>query len=239
MKDGEPLFVAADVCGVLEIQNVTDALKGLDEDEKMTLATTEGRNGGGLLLVISEAGLYSLVLRSRKPEARTFNFGGAPVRVVMKDEEPWFVAADVCGVLELGTGNIARDIDEDEQGFINLMTPGGMQQMLAITESGLYSLVLRSRKQEAKPFNFGGAPVRVVMKDEEPWFVAKDVCDVLDITWSGSKTLAVISDRHKGVVKFTTPGGECFPHVRGREEWKGVKRINTPVLPRVRGGEWG
>jgi len=49
--------------------------------------------------------------------------------------------------------------------------------------------------------------VRTVTLKGEPWFVAKDVCDALDITWSGSKTLARIRDKHKGVVNFTTPGG--------------------------------
>ena len=53
--------------------------------------------------------------------------------------------------------------------------------------------------------------IRVVERDGEPWFVAKDICDVLDITWSGSKTLAKIPERHKGVVNFTTPGGEQTP----------------------------
>lgn len=49
--------------------------------------------------------------------------------------------------------------------------------------------------------------VRTVIRNGEPWFVAKDVCDALEITWSGSKTLARIGDKHKGVVNFTTPGG--------------------------------
>lgn len=49
--------------------------------------------------------------------------------------------------------------------------------------------------------------VRTFIKNGMPWFVAKDVCDALDITWSGAKTLARIKDRHKGVVNFTTPGG--------------------------------
>ena len=74
--EDEPWFVAADVCGALEIGNPSQAISRLDEDEKVTLTTDEGHFGklGGaqMLNVVSEAGLYSLILRSRKPEAKIF-----------------------------------------------------------------------------------------------------------------------------------------------------------------------
>ena len=74
--DGEPWFVVVDVCRALEIANVSDAIKRLDEDEKMTLDSTEGHSGqrGGAqsMNVVNEPGLYTLVLGSRKPEAKTF-----------------------------------------------------------------------------------------------------------------------------------------------------------------------
>lgn len=65
--DGEPWFVAADVCSVLEIGNPTQAAARLDDDE-VTLISNEGRPTN----VVSEAGLFSLILGSRKPEARAF-----------------------------------------------------------------------------------------------------------------------------------------------------------------------
>ncbi len=65
---------------------------------------------------------------------------------------------------------------------------------------------------QIQAFNFNSNEIRVVRNElGEPWFVAKDICDVLEITWSGSKTLARIPERHKGVVNFTTPGGEQSP----------------------------
>ncbi len=74
--DGEPWFVAVDVCKALEISNSPDALKRLDEDEKMTIDSTDGhsgsRGGAQMMNLISESGLYALVLGSRKPDARTF-----------------------------------------------------------------------------------------------------------------------------------------------------------------------
>lgn len=74
--NNEPWFVAADVCKALEIGNPTMALSRLDEDEKMTLSLTEGHSGvrGGAQManVVNEPGLYTLVLGSRKPEAKEF-----------------------------------------------------------------------------------------------------------------------------------------------------------------------
>lgn len=69
--DGEPWFVAGDVCGVLEIRNGRDALSRLDDDEK-GVATTDTLGGPQQVSVINEAGLYSLILTSRKPEAKAF-----------------------------------------------------------------------------------------------------------------------------------------------------------------------
>ncbi|MBR0444336.1 MAG: phage antirepressor KilAC domain-containing protein [Clostridia bacterium] len=72
MIDGEPWFVAADVCRALQIGNPTMALTRLDEDEK-ALSNIEGLSrGNDKGNIVSEAGLYSLILRSRKPEAKAF-----------------------------------------------------------------------------------------------------------------------------------------------------------------------
>jgi anti-repressor protein len=68
--------VAADVCRVLELTNPTEALRALDDDEKITISNSDGhsgqRGGAQFLNVVSEPGLYSLILRSRKPRAKDF-----------------------------------------------------------------------------------------------------------------------------------------------------------------------
>lgn len=75
------------------------------------------------------------------------------VRIIKKGDQPWFVAADVCAALDLSdTSKTVSYLDEDEKGTITNRTPGGNQEMLIINEPGLYSLVLRSRKPEAKAF---------------------------------------------------------------------------------------
>lgn len=75
------------------------------------------------------------------------------VRTIIKDNEPWFVAADVCRALEVGNSRQALTrLDEDEKGVISTDTPGGEQEMSIVNEPGLYSLVLGSRKPEARAF---------------------------------------------------------------------------------------
>lgn len=82
-----------------------------------------------------------------------FDFEGAPVRVIEIDEAPWFVAADVCRVLEIGNSRQALSrLDDDEKGVTTNDTLGGNQEMAVISESGLYSLILTSRKPAAKRF---------------------------------------------------------------------------------------
>lgn len=70
MQEGEPWFVAADVCRALEIDST--ATRRLDEDEKNTLRLTQGTSGNPNATIVNEPGLYSLVLGSRKPEAKAF-----------------------------------------------------------------------------------------------------------------------------------------------------------------------
>ena len=75
------------------------------------------------------------------------------VRTVTIDDEPWFVAADVCRALEISDTHKATDrLDADEKGQSSIPTLGGQQEMLVVNEPGLYSLVLGSRKPEAKAF---------------------------------------------------------------------------------------
>lgn len=68
IREGRPWFVAADVCRVLELSNPTVAVERLDEDERAKLNL--GRQGEGT--IVNEPGLYTLVLGSRKPEAKAF-----------------------------------------------------------------------------------------------------------------------------------------------------------------------
>ena len=76
-----------------------------------------------------------------------------PIRTVMVDGEPWFVAKDVCEALDITNSRdaVAR-LDDDEKGVVSTDTLGGTQELSAINEPGLYTLILGSRKPEAKAF---------------------------------------------------------------------------------------
>ncbi|HJK09069.1 MAG TPA: Bro-N domain-containing protein [Methanocorpusculum sp.] len=85
--------------------------------------------------------------------SQTFNFMGTDVRVVMKDDEPWFIAKDVTDVLGFRNASDAiRTLDSDEKDTHIVRTLGGAQEMISISEAGMYTLALRSRKPQAKPF---------------------------------------------------------------------------------------
>lgn len=83
-----------------------------------------------------------------------FNFGTHAVRVISRDNQPWFVANDVCNALGYSNPRdaISKHLDDDEKDVANSDTLGGNQQLTIISESGLYALVLRSRKPEARKF---------------------------------------------------------------------------------------
>lgn len=75
------------------------------------------------------------------------------VRTVQLDGEPWFVAADVCRALGHSNNRMALErLDDDEKGVSSIYTPSGEQNMSIVNEPGLYTLVLGSRKKEAKAF---------------------------------------------------------------------------------------
>lgn len=84
---------------------------------------------------------------------QSFEFQLNRLRVVVKDDEPWFVAADVAMVLQYSEASaMTRHLDDDEKGLSIVQTLGGEQEAVIISESGLYSAILRSRKPEAKKF---------------------------------------------------------------------------------------
>jgi hypothetical protein len=82
-----------------------------------------------------------------------FDFEQAPVRIIERNEAPWFVAVDVCRALEIMNSRDAlSSLDEDEKGVANTDTHGGRQEMAVVSESGVYHLIFRSRKAAAKRF---------------------------------------------------------------------------------------
>jgi prophage antirepressor-like protein len=86
-------------------------------------------------------------------ELQVFKNESLQLRTVMIDGQPWFVAADVCGALGIANSRDAIGrLDEDERGVALTDTPSGEQKMGIVNESGLWALVMTSRKPEARSF---------------------------------------------------------------------------------------
>ncbi|ATI12302.1 MULTISPECIES: phage antirepressor Ant [Acetobacter] len=123
-----------------------------------------------------------------------FDFEGHAVRTINRDGEPWWVLVDLCAVLELGSPHKAADrLDDDEKGRTIIPTLGGPQEMTVINESGLFSLILTSRKPAAKRF--------------KKWVTAV-VLPSLRRTGSFSVEAAILASQN--AVKVLTPKAQAY-----------------------------
>lgn len=87
------------------------------------------------------------------PSLVPLHFENAAVRMIMVDQEPWWVLNDVCAVLEIRNPRDAANRLEDYQKGVGITdTLGGPQEFLIVNEPGVYALTVRSRKPEAKQF---------------------------------------------------------------------------------------
>lgn len=87
-----------------------------------------------------------------------FNFGEASIRIVSINGEPWFVAKDICDAIGIENNRKALLVlDDDEKGVTLSNTLGGQQEMNIVSESGMYTLILRCRdavKKDSTPYRF-------------------------------------------------------------------------------------
>lgn len=85
---------------------------------------------------------------------KVFIYSGSQVRTIIKNDEVWFVAKDVCGILDIADARKAvQRLDEDERSLIPVTDSlGRKQETFIVNEPGLYALILGSRKSEAKQF---------------------------------------------------------------------------------------
>lgn len=86
-------------------------------------------------------------------DLQIFIYGGEQLRTVQRDDGLWWVLRDVCRVLGMSNpAMVAGRLEEDEKGVSQIYTPGGTQEVTIINEPGLYAVILRSDKPEAKQF---------------------------------------------------------------------------------------
>lgn len=88
-----------------------------------------------------------------EPDGPTFHFGGIPIRTKVINGDPWLVAVDVCAVLDIRVRDVMPALDADERRRDTIADLDNQDISVdLVSESGLYSLILRSRKPEAKAF---------------------------------------------------------------------------------------
>ncbi len=123
-----------------------------------------------------------------------------------RDGEPWFVAQDVCEVLEHTNSRMAiQSLEEDEKGVSKVYTLGGLQEQNIINESGLYNLIFRSNKPQAKVFRkWVTSEVLPAIRKQGYYFVSHrlDIPDDLDqacalYSWSRKQRVALSSQVKK------------------------------------------
>lgn len=111
LKNGEPWWVAKDVCDILGLSNPSEALRGLDDDERNTLRISEGIRGNPEMNVINESGVYTLVMRSNKPEARAFRrWVTHEVLPTLRRTGVYGVDEDLLRLVELARGHVGRKV---------------------------------------------------------------------------------------------------------------------------------
>jgi len=86
----------------------------------------------------------------------TKEFKNSKIRTIIINGEPWFIAKDVLEILldnkNPNVGQATKDLEDDELTSFKIMSGGQVREMAIVSESGLYSLILKSRKHIAKPF---------------------------------------------------------------------------------------
>lgn len=87
-------------------------------------------------------------------ELQVFDYENNHIRTITRDGEPWFVGKDVAEALgyKEPTKAAREKVDDEDRGISKIDTPFGIQEMLVINESGLYSLILSSKLPSAKKF---------------------------------------------------------------------------------------
>ena len=122
-------------------------------EETLSIIRDGGKNETLAALLEKERNLTTALQGTVESSLLPLNFKGCAVRTVMIGNMPWFVAKDVCEVLELSDVSMSvAKLDDDEKLVQKLFVSGQNRDMIIVNESGLYTLIMRSNKPEAWSF---------------------------------------------------------------------------------------
>ena len=173
-KDGEPWFVARDICSALEIANVSDALTRLDDDERGDIGLNDVTGRNQEFSIINESGLYSLILGSRKPEAKAF--------------KKWVTSEVLPAIRKTGQYSAVGSSDAKIDKLLDLM-----EQMLRVMPKMLEAANPQKQKRERRRMHEEDA-LRI-LELRAKGYALNDL--VIETEFSQNQCFAVIAGRYK------------------------------------------
>lgn len=168
---------------------------------------------------------------SIQTQLSTFNFEESSIRVVSINNEPWFIAKDVCNAIKLSNSRMALlALDDDEKGVSSIYTLGGEQDVSIISESGMYTLILRCRDAVKK----GSVPHRF-----RKWVTA-EVLPQIRKTGKYEKISTTVDDRtglRDAVNMLVSKKGliysDAYQLVHHRFNVKSIEELSKEQLPQA------
>lgn len=157
-----------------------------------------------------------------------FEFEGKGVRTVVIEDEPWFVAKDVCDILGLVNSREAvANLEEDELKSVTLTSGGQRREMTALSESGLYALIFKSRKENAKRFRkWVTAEVLPQIRKTGSYSVTQELPQTY------IEALEALLESEKAKQKLLEDKTELEVKLDEAKEWFSIKRMEKLNFPR-------
>ncbi len=188
LLDGEPYFVAKDVCSILDISNHIDAVSRLDDDEKGR-SVIPTQFGDKEINLVNESGLYHLIFQSRKSEAKAFR--------------KWVTSEVLPALRRTGHYELAVPAEEQEPSMI----PYRRWSQRYVRPSAW--LDLRTEPYTQKTLN--GYPVRVISFEDVEWYSVADILRSIQVATSTYQTAAALNASNRELARKIHIFGNTHP----------------------------
>lgn len=213
---GEPWFVAADVCRILDIGNPSMALSRLDDDE-CTLISIEGASNGLAVNAVNEPGMYSLILSSRKPEAKAFKRWVTHEVIPSIRKTGVYATEAILNNPDLAIAALTKLKEERERRKSLELTAAMQKQQIAELKpkASYYDVILQSKSvvpisQIAKDYGMSGKALNALLHDlgiqfrqGGTWLLYQKYADC---GYTQSKTYAIDAEKSKMHTYWTQKG---------------------------------
>ncbi|MBF8274923.1 MAG: PhiV10p23, partial [Magnetococcales bacterium] len=198
-RNGEPWFVASEVCKAIGETNTGDATAKLDPDEK-GLEKIPTLGGQQNMVVVSESGLNIIILRCHDaivPGTAAHRF------------RKWVTSEVLPSIRKTGQYQLPHVTPPPVKGLSYRECAKALGVSIdRSTRMNSTNATITSAANSLIPFNFESQQVRIITIGDDHWFVAKDVVEALGATWNGAPAIKHVPEEWKGVRSDLTPGGK-------------------------------